>query len=125
MARKRERKQPRGSLLLWLPDLDGVIFAGGGDQFAVGGPGHGFDTCGVLGIRDDLVACNGVPNLHCFIVAARGDESPIGRPHKCVDWAALAPVRMPLIGVDGASSSDMPNLYGFIVAGRSDECAVR
>src|SRR2546421_4398821 len=71
------------------PDLDGVVVAGGGEAFAVGGPGDGIDPVGVAAIDVDVLVVGGVPGAHGLIVAGGGDLRAVGGPCYAGDAAGV------------------------------------
>src|SRR6266566_3144880 len=73
-----------------LPDLDGFVYARGGDAGAIGGPGDGVDPVGVTAIDVDVLAVGGVPGAHGLIIAGGGDLRAVGGPCYAGDAAGVA-----------------------------------
>ena len=61
-----------------------------------------------------------IPDLHCGIIAGRGDALAIQRPcHRRYQ------TRMPGVGLDEDSTASIPDLHRLVFAPRSDVCAIR
>src|SRR5947208_9628402 len=80
------------------------------------------NSIGQTMVEKNNIQCNDIPDLHCFIVASRGDASPIGRP-----CHGLYPTGVTMVGLNlvmGMTIAYLPYLYRFVIAGRGDATAI-
>ena len=102
-----------------VPELDGLVVAGGSDAWANGRPGYPIDPGGVIAMDKGIVACSGIPDLHGVIPGAGYDTRAVGRPRQCLHPSAVTAIR-----VNGPLLPEFPDLHRRIVAGRGQQIAV-
>ena len=61
-----------------LPDLNGFVYARGGDAGAIGGPGDGKDFVGMSSEGEEGIFGTDLPDLNGVVVAGGGDAFAIG-----------------------------------------------
>ncbi len=111
--------ESRFILLTCGPDLQGVVDSGGGQEFAVRGPGDRHDIACMTAIDKDVVSGDSVQYVHQFVVATGSNKPAIGRPGYAVESGGS-------IAVDDEflTGRSIPYLQAFVVAHRGNALAV-
>ena len=115
-----------------VPDLDGFVVAGGGDEAAIWRPGDAVHAAEGVLVEKACFGGDGVPDAHGFVIAGGGDTPAVGGPGDSGDFEGVAAVDVDAAmreeerGEEAAAGvfCPFPDLDGAIVAGRGDLLAV-
>src|SRR2546421_4818931 len=93
-----------------IPQADGLVSRGGGEQAAIGRPGHAQDPTGVAGEGVEVVGGLGVPEADGPVSRGGGEQAAIGRPSHAIDITGVAGE-----GVEGLGGLDVPEADGSVI----------
>ena len=102
-----------------VPDLDGAVVAGAGQQLAVGAESNAVDGFLVRAEIFDFLAVTGIPQAHRLVEAAGGQQFAVGAESDAID-----DFRVALQLLDHLAVLGIPDADGLVLAGRGEQTAV-
>src|SRR5690349_8058824 len=102
-----------------VPDLDGLVIAGGGDVSFIARPINASDRGAMGGVGVDVIAGGGVPDANSAGVIPRGNALAVGGPCCCAHFRGILAQ-----SEDVRAARSLPDLQRFIVAAGGDQLSI-